>query len=122
MGKILICDDSTFTLQRHKKLFEAVGNEVITAQGGSKAYPLLDSGEKFDLVVLDLLMPDEDGVTVLKNIKEKHPNQNVIIASADIQEKRRDEVLSAGALDLVNKPLDESKVKLIMAKVGFTQQ
>ncbi len=122
MAKILICDDSIFTLQRHRKLFEAIGNEVSTAQGGSQAYALLDAGEKFDLIVLDLLMPDEDGMTVLKKIKERDSEQSVVIASADIQEKRRDEVLSAGAIDLVNKPLDEGKVKLIMAKVGFKQQ
>ena len=118
MAKILVCDDSTFTLQRHKKLFEAEGNEVVTAQGGGQAYPLLDQGEKFDLIVLDLLMPEEDGVTVLKKIKEKYPQQNVVISSADIQAKRREEVLNAGAIDLVNKPLNEEKVKLIMEKLN----
>lgn len=119
MAKILVCDDSTFTLQRHKKLFEGLGHEVTTAQGGSKAYPILDSGESFDLMVLDLLMPGEDGVTVLKNVKAKYPDQKIVIASADIQEQRKREVLEAGAIDLVNKPLDESKVKFILEKVNL---
>lgn len=85
MGKVLICDDSAFTLQRHKKMFEALGHEVETVSSGKTAYEKLKAGEKFDLLVMDLLMPDQDGITALKNIKSLNPDQKVVIVSADIQ-------------------------------------
>ena len=118
VAKVLICDDSVFALQRHKKLFESEGHEVTAVQAGKDVYLFLEQGRPFDLIILDLLMPEEGGVNVLKKIKEKYPQYNIVIVSADIQAKRKQEVIQAGAIDLINKPLNEEKVKLIMEKLN----
>ncbi|MCA9407135.1 MAG: response regulator [Candidatus Omnitrophica bacterium] len=116
MSKVLVIDDSTFTLQRHKNLFQGLGHEVKTGQSAYEAYKLLDEGQQFDVILLDLIMPEEDGISALKNIKAKYPHQRIIVVSTESEEKRKDEVLELGAVDFIEKPLTNEKAEYILKK------
>lgn len=79
--KILVVDDEKNILKLYKAEFEGEGYNVITASSGKEALDLVES-ENPDLVTLDILMPDMDGIQVLRQMKEKKPDMPVIMLTA----------------------------------------
>jgi two-component system alkaline phosphatase synthesis response regulator PhoP len=98
MSKILIADDNkaiAMTLQL--KLIQE-GFEVKLVENGKEALSLLES-EKFDLVILDLIMPELNGFGVLEALKQKNITVPVIVASDLSQVEDFDKVKQMGAID-----------------------
>jgi twitching motility two-component system response regulator PilH len=102
MLQILVVDDSFTTRSIIARL---IGDryQLTLVESGAKALDLVGR-QPFDLVLLDLLMPEMDGFETLARLKQAVPNLPVIILSADIQETSRRKVLEVGALAILNKP------------------
>ena len=103
MPKVLVVDDALFTRKVLREILEAEGCEVIEASSGK------DAVNKFrlehpDLVLLDVSMPDMDGLTALQAIKEVDGNAKVVMVSAMGQTSTVKEALKLGACDFVVKP------------------
>lgn len=79
--KILVVDDEKNILKLYKSELEDEGYNVITASSGREALEVFER-ESPDLVTLDILMPDIDGIQVLRQMKEKRPNVPVIMLTA----------------------------------------
>ncbi|MGB9822538.1 response regulator [Thermodesulfovibrio sp.] len=79
--KILVVDDEKNILMLYKAELEDEGYKVITANSGREAIELFES-EKPDMVTLDIMMPDIDGIQVLRQLKQKNPNIPVIMLTA----------------------------------------
>ena len=71
MKKILLAEDETFIASLYKLEFERHDVDVKIVQNGKQALEALEH-EKFDILLLDLIMPDLDGFEVLKQLKEKN--------------------------------------------------
>jgi two-component system chemotaxis response regulator CheY len=108
--KILIVDDSTFMrtilkgIIAQSKYAEA---SVIEATDGNDAVAKFNS-EKPDLVLLDIVMPNKDGIAVLKDIG--HQATSIVIVSSNDQPGVIEEAKSLGAKDYIIKPYDSSQV------------
>ncbi|QTA88038.1 response regulator [Desulfonema magnum] len=109
MKKVLIVDDAAFARSIQKQIIASVGYEVTEAGNGAEALEVFKT-EKPDLVTLDLLMPDMDGMDVLKSILEEDPDAKAIICSTDKQKFRQEEAKETGALGFVAKPVDPEKL------------
>jgi DNA-binding response OmpR family regulator len=81
MKKILVVDDEANIRELYKEELEDMGFEVIAVAGGGQALSLLDT-VKFDLVTLDMRMPDVDGIETLRRMKEKDKELPDIICTA----------------------------------------
>jgi DNA-binding response OmpR family regulator len=81
MKKILVVDDEENIRQLYKEEFEEMGYEVTTVADGIQALAAFDT-KKFDLVTLDMRMPDIDGIETLRKMKEKNSTLPVIICTA----------------------------------------
>jgi len=81
MKKILVVDDEANIRELYKEEFEDMGFEVVTVSDGSEALAVLGT-TKFDLVTLDMRMPDIDGIETLRKMKEKDSSLPVIICTA----------------------------------------
>jgi DNA-binding response OmpR family regulator len=81
MKKILVVDDEENIRQLYKEEFEEMGYEVMMVADGIQALAALDT-KKFDLVTLDMRMPDIDGIETLRKMKEKDSTLPVIICTA----------------------------------------
>jgi len=81
MKKILVVDDEENIRQLYKEEFEERGYEVTTVADGTQALAAFDT-QKFDLVTLDMRMPDIDGIETLRKMKEKNSTLPVIICTA----------------------------------------
>ena len=81
MKKILVVDDDLHIQKLYKEELEEEGYEVVVAGNGAKAMELFVQ-ENPDLVTLDILMPDVDGIKLLRQMKEKKPRLPIIMSTA----------------------------------------
>lgn len=109
MARILIVDDAAFMRMRAKKLLSQSGYEVIEASTGSQAVETYKESRP-DVVLLDITMPDMDGLTALKQIREFDPNARVAMVTAMGQQSIVMEALKSGASDFLVKPFDPDRV------------
>jgi DNA-binding response OmpR family regulator len=79
--KLLIVDDDANIQRLYKEELEEEGYEVIIASTGKDALELFEK-EKPDIVTLDILMPDIDGISLLRKMKEQRPNIPIIMSTA----------------------------------------
>lgn len=79
--KILIVDDDQNILRLYKEELEEEGYEIVTASNGQEALEQFEK-EAPDLVTLDILLPDVDGIKLLRQMKEKRPRMPVIMSTA----------------------------------------
>lgn len=107
-ASVLAVDDNPMNLMVFGGLVKALGIKADTASEGATALEMIQN-KKYDIVFLDHMMPDMDGVEVLKRIKEDktHPNQNtpVIVMTANCIEGAKEEYLELGFDDFVGKPI-----------------
>lgn len=108
--RILLVDDAVFMRMKLKDILEKNGYEVVgEAQNGVEAIEKYKS-EKPDLVTMDITMPEMDGVTALRKIKELDPKAKVIMCSAMGQQSMVMDAIQAGAIDFIVKPFDNDRV------------
>jgi putative nucleotidyltransferase with HDIG domain len=89
--------------------------EVVTADNGKQALDYLDVSE-FDLVILDIRMPDINGIELLAEVKKKAPETEVVMITAYASVDTATNALRNGALDYLIKPFDCSSVKEVVEK------
>lgn len=110
MIKVLLIDDSIFTLHHYSEMIIKLGHSVLMANSGEKGIQIFEK-EKPDMVLCDLMMPEMDGFDVLTQIKDKAKNFSFFfLVTADVQENTRTKALKLGAKDLVCKPLTEEQM------------
>ncbi len=105
-ASVLIVDDSSLARKMLVRALPPAWNvEVTQAGGGAEALVAYRAG-KFDVMFLDLTMPDVDGYQVLEALKSEGPLKcKIIVVSADIQPLARQRVLGLGAIAFLQKPL-----------------
>jgi CheY-like chemotaxis protein len=123
---ILIVDTSTISCDALTPLLREKGYGVCTAASAEEALALFGQ-ERFNVVLTDIMMPGSSGFILLKEIKEKYPETEVIIISADASSFIIMKALRLGAFDFIVKPLDEeaipfSVVERAMEKQRLTQE
>lgn len=119
MAKILIVDDAAFMRMMVKDALTKGGyTELFEAVDGA------DAVEKFkeigpDLVILDITMPNMDGLEALKTIKAANAAANVVMCSAMGQESMVIEAIKSGAKDFIVKPFKPDRIlKTVSSIVG----
>jgi two-component system, chemotaxis family, chemotaxis protein CheY len=104
MAKIMIVDDAAFMRNSLKFIVEKYGHSVVgTASGGREAIDLYKK-LKPDLVTLDILMKDLDGISALKLLLKQDPQAKVIMVTAMGQETKQEEAKKSGASGYIRKP------------------
>lgn len=79
--KILVVDDDLHIQRLYKEEFEEEGYNVVIASNGQEAIELFNK-ENPDIVTLDILLPDIDGIRLLRQMKEKNPKVPIIMSTA----------------------------------------
>ena len=108
--RILIVDDSFYMRTRLKNMLTDAGYEVVgEAANGAQAVEMATSTNP-DLITLDVILPDNTGLDVLKSLRLIQPNAKVVMCSAVGQEVIVTEAIESGALAYIVKPFSEEKV------------
>jgi len=109
MAKILVTDDSNFLRRITCSILNGAGHHIIEAENGVECMKLIEQ-EQPDVVFLDLIMPEMDGLSVLASLKALANPVPVIVLTADIQRSTKNECLQLGAAGFLNKPPKEDEV------------
>jgi DNA-binding NtrC family response regulator len=113
--RVLIVDDNTDLIETLKDILELKGFEAVGAEGGWEAYTLAGH-QKFDVVLLDLVMPGMNGVETLRAIRKLAPTTKFIVVTAYAASDQADEAREEGVLEVFSKPASiEQIVKLVSA-------
>jgi len=110
-GRVLIVDDEPNIRKTIEMIHRNAGWEAESAPGGNEGIAMLEEGA-FDLVYLDLGMPDRDGMDVLGEIRDKWPQQIVVILTGQGTIERAVEATKLGAFDFLEKDCGKDRILL----------
>jgi two-component system chemotaxis response regulator CheY len=119
--QVLIVDDTAFMRRMLRDILTKAGFEVVAeAQNGQEAVEAYREKHP-DLVIMDITMPEMDGIAALRQITSEDPGARIIMCSALGQQEMVLESLEAGAQDFVVKPFLPDKVLETVNKVLGSQ-
>jgi DNA-binding NtrC family response regulator len=103
--KVLLVDDEKDFLEVMAERMAARGIEVSTASSAAEAIRLTEK-ESFDAIIVDLMMPEMDGIEALKLLKKEKPESQVILLTGHATLEKGIEAMKLGAVDFLEKPAD----------------
>jgi len=121
---LLIVDDDEMNCDMLNRCLQKQGYTVIIASGGKEALSLTQK-HKFDLILLDIIMPDVDGIEVLKSLRREHSlvDLPIIMVSGKHTNKDMVNALSLGANDYVQKPIQFdvllARIEMLLLRKGL---
>ncbi len=114
-ARILVVDDEIVVCKSVKKILEKRGHKVIPVQTGKAALEIVET-DTFDLLVLDVKMPEMDGIEVLENIKERHPDITVLMITGYATVETAVKAIKSGAFDYIPKPFSPDELSIVVDK------
>lgn len=107
--KVLLVDDEEEFTRILSERMETRGLKVVTAKTGPAALEKAKE-EKFDAIVLDMFMPEMDGIETLKRLLEINPDLQIIMLTGQATMEKGVEAVKLGAMDFLEKPADMDKL------------
>lgn len=118
---VLIIDDDESGRQVMELLLRKAGFEVRSAANGAEGRILVQNG-RFDLALVDLLLPDCSGIDLLKDIRETAPQAEVVMITGHASPESAVMAMKAGAFDYITKPINFEELKLVLEKAREKQR
>ncbi|MDH3217410.1 MAG: sigma-54 dependent transcriptional regulator [Candidatus Krumholzibacteria bacterium] len=110
-GRVLIIDDEKNIRKTVEMIHRNAGWQAASAANGTEALAQLEH-TRFDIVYLDLVMPEKDGIEILRDIKERWPDQLVVILTGNATIERAVGATKLGAFDFLEKDCGKEKILL----------
>jgi DNA-binding response OmpR family regulator len=107
---VLVIEDDLSTCELLKFYLVEEGYDVQICSTGEALRKYLQTA-KPDLITLDILLPDENGLDLLREIRSAESTRDIPVIMVSIKEDDKEEALAAGALAFLGKPLDEQRLK-----------
>ncbi len=120
-SRILVVEDTVIAQIAEANVLENLGYQVDMANGGYSAIEKTRNAENYDMIFLDLGLPDVDALTVTENILENYHQKGItappiLALTAHAYNSLREECLRAGMSDFLAKPLTEEMAKAMLEK------
>lgn len=115
MAKILVVDDNDYTRLMLQGILVSEGHDVVNAKDGEELVEAYEAN-KPDVVMLDVVMPNVDGITAAKELLKVHPDAKVIIESAQHVSQLQKEAEDIGIIGYVTKPFDVESISAVIKK------
>lgn len=113
---ILVVDDEPSMLRYLQTLLEVESYEVETAGSGTEALVRLERGPAPDLVLLDVLMPEVDGLETLERMRQLRPSQKIVMLSCNSDPRRVVRAIHLGAQDYLTKPFQKAELDAVLKR------
>ena len=118
---VLVIDDEKSIIDTLSSILEDEGYDVLTASSGEKGLKMF-SRHNPDIILLDIWMPDMDGIETLKQIRARDKNASVIMISGHSNIDTAVQAIKLGAYDFLEKPLSLDKVLILIKRALEKQQ
>jgi two-component system chemotaxis response regulator CheY len=109
MATVMVVDDSEFMRRVLRNILEGGGHRVVEARNADEALRMFQN-ESVDIVTMDIVMPETDGIEAVKRLKEADEDIRIIMISALGHQKTVMRALEAGAMDFIMKPFTADDV------------
>lgn len=113
---VLICDDSMLVRKKLKDMLAGMGCEVFEAANGVEAITVFKE-RRPQIVFMDIVMPEADGLTALKNIRKYDAAAKVVMLSSSGTSAKLIEALKNGAYDFIQKPYTAEQITKIITSL-----
>jgi len=120
-ANLLIVDDDEEIRNLLKEYFQGLGYTVETAEGGHEALHKLD-GSEIDCIISDLVMPDMDGLELLKQMRAENRNIPFLMNTGYPSVDSAVEAMRAGAYDYISKPLQLEDIRIKVERALYTRK
>jgi DNA-binding NtrC family response regulator len=114
-ARILVVDDEEIVVRSCVRALEDAEFEIDAAHSGAEALGRIDAAP-YDVVLLDIMMPEMDGTVVLQRVKESHPDIEVVMVTGLSQIETAVRSMKLGAFDYLSKPFDPDELKLVVRR------
>ena len=114
-ARILIVDDEDIVLRSCQRILASAERALVLAHDGQQALARADETD-FDVVLLDIMMPHLDGLEVLQQLKERHPDTDVIMMTGLAEVSTAVRAMKLGALDYLAKPFDPEELRMVVER------
>ncbi len=119
--RILVIDDDEPGRQVMELLLKKAGFKTLSAADGNQGVALVR--EKLaDLVLVDLFLPDKDGIQILREIRQESPEIEVMVITGHASAETAVQAMKEGAFDYITKPVNFEELKLVIAKAREKQR
>ena len=115
-ARILVIDDEESPRESLRFILKN-RYEVVPTENGSAGLEALTKQEPFDVVLLDMKMPEMDGLEVLSKILQFAPTMPVVMVTAITEAKPAVQAMKMGAADYLNKPFDVDEIRLVVDRI-----
>jgi CheY-like chemotaxis protein len=108
MAAILLIEDNAIVQHVHKLIFNKLGHTVEVADSGLSALEILKNKPAYDIIFVDIGLPDIHGFDLIKEVRESFisdPNYPIIALTGYIGENEKKACLAAGATEVLHKPI-----------------
>ncbi|MFN3404568.1 MAG: response regulator [Cytophagaceae bacterium] len=114
--KVLLVDDDIRNIYALHSVLEQEGMEIITASNGLEALDELKKNTNVDIVLMDIMMPEMDGLEAIRRIRseDRYKSLPIIAVTAKAMKGDRESSIQAGASDYISKPVDVNKLLSLM--------
>jgi two-component system cell cycle sensor histidine kinase/response regulator CckA len=102
--RILVVDDEQAVLDVVRRFLEIVGHRVTCTTSGAEALQMLEAGTAFDLVILDLMVPREDGASTFRSIRQRWPQLAILLCTGLLQTEAATPQFQGERVELLRKP------------------
>ena len=110
--RILLVDDDRLNNRILKRLLKIYDIELDTCERGIKCIDKINNGEQYDLILMDIMMPDMNGIDTLKKLKSnKNFNTKVVALTADALSTSKNKYLKVGFTDYIPKPFKKEELE-----------
>ena len=117
LEKVLLVDDEEDFVNALSERLEARGLEVSKASNGKEAVDRSNK-DKYDAVILDLQMPEMDGMETLKVLLKENPDMQIVLLTGHATVSKGIEAMKFGAMDFLEKPVDFDKLMNIIKEAS----
>ncbi|MCX5797887.1 MAG: response regulator [Elusimicrobia bacterium] len=116
--RFIIVEDNLLTREMIKDMLDLLGHQVVAETDDLAGTLAAYRQHKPDGLTIDLSLPKEDGLTILKALRKADPKVRAIIVSGNSQARIREEVIKAGAVDLLPKPIELDSLRKVLGQVA----
>ena len=113
---ILIAEDEKFNYMLISEMFKGMNAKLIWAKNGWEVLQVCHTGEKIDLVLMDMKMPVMDGFEATQMLRGFYPEIPIVAQTAYASEKEKQRILECGCNEMITKPFDVNQFKSIVNK------
>ena len=114
-ARILVVDDEDIVIRSCLRILDGNGYQIEAAHDGHEALRKVEDNS-YDVMILDIMMPNLGGMEVLRRVKETHPDMDVIMITGLSQIDTAVQAMKLGAFDYISKPFEPDELKLVIQR------